>query len=541
MPAPDAKNSQAIFDRIAQSMQYANAYNLGTMELANRFNDFDAMADLQAKAAARVPAAAPAPGAATAPRTGSQVEPAVDSEDFIRDLDAIRSQTAPPLYTQAPYGQTTYIQTSPIQAPYGQAPYSHASYIQAQPVPTLHAQAPYSQPLFDAGEHVRTAGDLYEGRLRVGRPPGILCSYGQIIAMADLYESVDQMMAADVSELQRVKALIEQSTAHYTTGAGRDVSTSDWEAATGGRYLRLAENNYEHFSPPPPLHRTSPLPGGRRHGDNKVVWETYHRRAIDEARRLFLAAPRNLSLFLEWPLIINAFGDHFLTDAFASGHVINKESVIAAFKSNFLNGRSLKPEGTAFFQKVAGRAFTGEVARRFSALETVDYPVCAHGWCFAWRPNIDSAGMFARVLSAAAEQQPDRIANFAVKALHDHLNREGIEVTNDAGDGTWTLKGDGFLDSANLRIVRKAVQQSVDNVNDPSIFSSSPDFAAYFARVWRHVPRLTDVSLRRVTALVRDYTSPGSTMLVDAAGRIIHKEVDALVKALVSEGKLQAA
>jgi hypothetical protein len=221
--------------------------------------------------------------------------------------------------------------------------------------------------------------------------------------------------------------------------------------------------------------------------------------------------------------------------------VINKESLIAAFKSNFLNGRSLKLEGTAFFQKVAGRAFTGEVARRFSALETVDYPVCAHGWCFAWRPNIDSAAMFARVLSAAAEQQPDRIANFAVKALHDHLNREGIEVTNDAGGGTWTLKGDGFLDSANLRIVRKAVQQSVDNVNDPSIFSSSPDFAAYFARVWRHVPRLTDVSLRRVTALVRDYTSPGSTMLVDAAGRIIHKEVDALVKALVSEGKLQAA
>ena len=46
-PAPDGKNGQAIFDRIAESMQYANAYNLGTIELENRFADFDAMSDIR--------------------------------------------------------------------------------------------------------------------------------------------------------------------------------------------------------------------------------------------------------------------------------------------------------------------------------------------------------------------------------------------------------------------------------------------------------------------------------------------------------------
>ena len=33
--------SQAIFDRIARSMQYAGAYDLGEVELENRFADFD--------------------------------------------------------------------------------------------------------------------------------------------------------------------------------------------------------------------------------------------------------------------------------------------------------------------------------------------------------------------------------------------------------------------------------------------------------------------------------------------------------------------
>jgi len=82
---PEADKSQAIFDRIAQSMQYANAYDLGTVELENRFADFDRISDLQQKAdqARKTNQTQSAKDSAAAAK--------VDSADFLSDLDAIRN------------------------------------------------------------------------------------------------------------------------------------------------------------------------------------------------------------------------------------------------------------------------------------------------------------------------------------------------------------------------------------------------------------------------------------------------------------------
>jgi hypothetical protein len=66
-------------------MTFANAYDLGTVELRNRFAEFDRSADLEQRAAeAKRAGAGPPP--ARPPAAG----PAVDSADFVRDLDAIR-------------------------------------------------------------------------------------------------------------------------------------------------------------------------------------------------------------------------------------------------------------------------------------------------------------------------------------------------------------------------------------------------------------------------------------------------------------------
>jgi hypothetical protein len=496
LPAPDAKNSQAIFDRIAQSMEHANTYNLGTIELANRFAEFDALEDLRGKPKR----AERAPGSTAAP-----AQP-VSSEDFISDLDEIRTRQER-AKTPAP----------PVAASSQQS-----------------VRGSYSRPFFDTGEHVRMGGDLYGDGLRVGNNPGVPFSYGQIIAMADLYESVDQMMNADVSELGRLKTLIEQSTAHYTTG-GPDVSTKDWQDATGGRYLKLAADNYEHFSPV----AVTGLGARGSHGDNRSAWERHHQRAIEEAQKAQLG--QNASVFLEYPLIINAFGDHYLTDAFASGHLINKEATIDRFKSKFLKSGQLTSGGKKFFENVAKKAFRGDVAKKFSVLETADYPICAYGWCFMWHPNVDTAHMFTELLTHAAEEQPDKVANFAVKAFHDHLNRNGIEVVNDNGDPPWLLKGDVHLDSTTLAIARRAVQQSVDNVNDPSILASNLNFDPFFAKVWKYVPKPTDRSKQTIASLMNAYTTPDSGVLVDAAATVIHDEVDGLIQTLLDEGKLKAA
>ena len=258
---------------------------------------------------------------------------------------------------------------------------------------------------------------------------------------------------------------------------------------------------------------------------------------------------RKTSIFFERALIINAFGDHFLTDAFAAGHLINKEVMIDRFKSAFLSGGGLSAAAEKFFDRVADTAWTGELAAKFSKLETVEYPTVHVPWYIAlvpgglplagrdvpvpFHPNIDSASRFASVLKEAAKQQPDRVGNLILKALHDYLNEHGIEVTNGAGDGTWMLPGDGTLMvgtggltpgnlAKNLGIMRKAVQQSIDDINSPSIRASNLNFQPFFDGVWRYVPVLTSASQKQMAALIRDYSDPASATLVRAAARYRH-------------------
>ena len=484
-----------IFNRIAQSMQYANAYDLGTVELKNRFDEFERDSQAQRRQPAQKKAARPngyPPPAATSPSTST--------EDFMRDLDAIETRR----------GGTG----------------SEA---------VAHQQSAYSRPFFDTGEHVRAGGKLYPGKFKVGQPPGVQFSYGQIIGMAaDLFGTVEQMMSASVDELSKIKALVERSTSFYEKKGKTNVTNKEWNDATSGQYLKLAEDNFEHFAPDVLFTGEAFAAGANKRGNNKDAWERHHRRAVEEAQKTVQeakAAGKPVP-FLEWPLIINAFGDHFLTDAFASGHLINKEVMIESFKSMFFQSGALTADGQQFFTDVATEAFQGDVAKKFSALEVAD-PIVGN-----LRPDIDSAFMFAQVLIRAATQEPDRIANVAVKALHDVLNEDGIQVNNDAGDGPWTLKGDEHLDPKTLKVMMKAVQQSVDNVN-AAAKQTTIDMARCFSLVWRYVPRLTDTSLTKVKALAKEFSDPKSKTLVKAAARIITREVDTLIDALLASGRLR--
>lgn len=85
----ERSNQQDIFDRIAQSMQFANAYDLGTVELENRFADFDRVLDQK-------PTTAPAKGngsqqsPATVSKAASTSSP-VSTADFLEDLETVNN------------------------------------------------------------------------------------------------------------------------------------------------------------------------------------------------------------------------------------------------------------------------------------------------------------------------------------------------------------------------------------------------------------------------------------------------------------------
>lgn len=538
-PAPDARNEHDIFNRIAQSMQYANAYDLGTVELENRFADFDRASEQEQRAAREKKARPRVTGSPSAMPAAAPVPevPAVDSADFLHDLDAIRQKAADVATGVAEQVKVPAALSMGLGEVSRLGPPDSGCMPLALSLSVTSDPADYARPLFDTGEHVRTGWDLYTDQLRVGKNPGVLFSYGDLISMGDFYQSASHMMGADVAELQGLKRLIRQSTDHYTGKGAADVKDDDWEKITKFRYLELAEDNFHHFSPDYLFAGTVWGKAAGTKPNNKKTWEAHHRWAIEEAQKMFLdPANANSSFFPEWPLIINAFGDHFLTDAFASGHLVNKEAIIEYYKYNFNDGNSLKPEAKKFFDRVAEKAWYGDVKSKISDLETYDgmIPVIDVG-----RPNIDSASRFASVLKGIAEQKPDQIGNLAIKALHDRLNKDGVEVVNDAGDGPWTLYGDGMLNDANLKIIQKAVQQSVDNVNDPTINSSNLNFQAYFDKVWRFVPKMTPASQARVKQLAKDYTSPDSADLVQAAADLIHKKIDILIKKLLDAKKLK--
>lgn len=513
-PAPEARDDQAIFDRIKQSMEHANSFDLGTVELGRRFGGFDRAHDRSRSA--------PAPG-----RPGS-APTAVGPADFARDLEAINRGRAVPLSREEL--RAAYDATGPWSGLPGRDGACGASSLALSLAPER------STAMYDTGEHVLAAGDLYPDQLVVGASPGVSFSYGQIVAMADFYESVDQMLAASPAELGRLKALIMRNTAFYRDNrrdASDDVGHAEWDAATGGRYLKLADANYAHFSPAAVL-------GMRevgREATNRSRWEELHERAIREMQQLVLTH-RDATPIPVGPLTTNAFADHFLTDAFAAGHVVNKEVVIERFRANFFSGGDLNAAARAFFEQVASRAYTGEVARRFSRLEP-SAPLCAAGLCVPLHPNIRTAGMFAEVLSQAAAAEPVRFANLAVKIVHDKLNREGIEVVNDAGDPAWRLTGDGSLNPTSLAVMRRAVQQSVDDINDPAILASNLDTAPFLARVWRHVPRPTTSGVAQATRAIAAFTDPGNADLVAATADLISAQLDSLVAALVDSGRMR--
>jgi hypothetical protein len=537
---PEFSNEHAIFDAIRESMTYANAYDLGTVELENRFADFDRRADIEQQPKAAAPVPVPAPAAPVAPAG----QPKVGSEDFLQDLDEIRARvegTAEDAIRRAAEAMPSATASSVAEAV--DIPGRHATCATSALQLALAERDPaQARAMWDSGEHALAGGDLYPNQLQVGRAPGVAFSYGQLLAMGDLFESPEELMGADPAELTRLKALIDRNTEYYRTGKttpSLDVSHSEWEKATNGRYLTLAEKNYEHFSPNT-LFDDAVARAATKQGNNRSAWESYHRQAIEEAQRLALVPEnQNRSYVPESALVINAFGDHFLTDAFASGHLINKELMIAYFRKNFFSGSSLTDAAEDFFERVAKAAFVGDVAKKFSKLETVDYPFCAFGWCLKKRPNISSVWMFKNLLLEAAAAEPVKVANFAVKALHDELNEKGVDVTNAAGDGQWKLTGDGYLNAKSLAVMKKAVQQSVDNINDPAIQQSNLSFGPFFDRVWRFVPQPTASERTRLKNLVQEYTNPRSRVLSDAAAAVIRNQVDSMIDVLIKEGHLQ--
>ena len=340
---------------------------------------------------------------------------------------------------------------------------------------------------------------------------GVTLEYGVGITMGDFFEDPADMLTFPAAKLQHLADLVRKEK------AGTPVTPEEWDKATEGRYLKLAKKNEKHFSPSNPS--LVDVSGAPHTGNNKSEWEKSHKTALDTSQ----------SGSKDEALRINSFGDHFLTDALAAGHLVNKRDVMEKFKSKLTNP-------AAFFDEVAKACFIGAVKAEFSKYKTVE----GFGPFGAFHPAIDSENIFSKLLQAVQKQEPDELANVAAKAVHDSLNTAsgGVAVENNKGDA-WQLSGDGTLNAKSLEIGRKAVAQSQLNVLDVFKMAGPLDYPKYFKNVWDFVPRPTKVGETQITEAVASSTDPKGATLIKSVADLVSANYSLIIGELVKRGKLQ--
>ncbi|HST20352.1 MAG TPA: DUF4157 domain-containing protein [Blastocatellia bacterium] len=352
---------------------------------------------------------------------------------------------------------------------------------------------------------------------------GVELEYGVVIAMGDLFESPEQLAKASPDEIKELARLIKRE-----RDTGKLVTTQQWEVATHGRYLKLASENVPHFAPQA-AGRVKLSAAGAAASNHQAEWQKHHLAAINAS----IEGNKDKALML------NAFGDHFLTDAFAAGHLINKPDVMELFKEQLKldsKGKEFTTESKKFFDDVANDAFTGGVASEFSQYEA------AESYAAGWHPNINSASRFSALLQEIHKVKPDLVANAVAKGVHDKLNTlpGGLPVENAMGD-SWNLSGDVVLNDATRNIARKAVAQSQLNIISVYNLIGPINTATMFKRVWDYTPRPNVAGLKQLSGEVNKGVDINNTDLKKAVVNLIQSNYLLIIDGLVKLDKLRKA
>ncbi len=224
--------------------------------------------------------------------------------------------------------------------------------------------------------------------------------------------------------------------------------SADVEAAVQKRYLQLASVNFEHFANP-----SGPGSGGPSSGNRNSAGGTYralHEAAIDSAHE---AKARGESV--EQAMAHEAAAEHFLTDAFAAGHIRTPRKAIAEYWG------AVYP---LFFENFK-KAIAQDVAIYINAQES--------NIATALGSVLDIENTVLAEVDEKAKSVPPVGFDAVVSALaHDVDNKNGLLVTNDLGD-RWKTFGDshGFVvsqanpDEADTKkYVERAVSLSVTDI-----------------------------------------------------------------------------
>jgi hypothetical protein len=386
---------------------------------------------------------------------------------------------------------------------------------------------------YDTGEHAQMGSD------RTVTVNGVPITEAEMTAMGDLYETPQAMYQADKAELEAVVRDIRADTQHYLKQKGGvDVGDEAWEKDTEitnkkrGKhvkrtYTELAKANSTHFAP---------SYSGKTGHDHKSEWERWHGQALDIAR----GAKSATGPAAEQALVVNGFASHFLTDAFAAGHLIPKDDTMALLREAWdLHKQTSKTVVGVMFDETT---FTQAVAKMVLADTGVREKLDRYQMkLIAWR-DIDEE-RFSEFIYQLAKRKPEIFFDLFIKLVHDDLNATRVEVTNARGDSRpWMLPGDGSLASSpeTLAVAQAAVEESYVNLDIAAAAAGPIDYEAAFQRVWAYTPIPTEAGLAHITEVCHELLNPDNPKCQSRFAGVIVDKIDLIISELVAQGYLAA-
>jgi hypothetical protein len=395
---------------------------------------------------------------------------------------------------------------------------------------------------YEAGEHAQFGGSGPVKLAGVKPADGKPVTEGDIIALGDLYESADAMMKADKGELAKLIELVHRDRDHYEKGVGKAVSNDEWEDATKGRpegkrYLDLAAKNAAHFAAPS---GTTGFAEGDT--DNRSMWFKNFKKAIK------LAQDKKM----DEAYVVNAFADHFLTDAFSAGHLINKAATIEKAHKSPAKDKKEQDKDPRIDDEKTRVDFEKRIAKAILAdskgAVLMGYEARTSAWDVAlgggWKKmTVDT---LAGVIDMIWYHETDKFFSMFVRAVHDRLNKDidtgsgGVEVMNKAGDGTWKLSGDETLGKSpkTLEIGKKAAEKARQTIAD-SEGKKKVDYEAAAQAIWNFVPSPTAAGQKQIDDAEKDLLDPKRAASSDAWVVVALDNFDTLLKQLTDKNLIR--
>jgi len=368
------------------------------------------------------------------------------------------------------------------------------------------------------GEMIALSGDVYFSVDHMKMAPA-----DEVTKLRDLVAEQRVNPAAKNFDMEFEQATAWRHSGIYKPGTGDKEGTKGDYWGVGESYIDLATKNNAHFSAATGSVAVAGGPEGNAAADNHQAWLTDHSRAIalakkgrDAKKQLGLisssssaapaapsptpkpgdhgaspdkgakpdakdapkdattppasapasapaAPPVDYKALENDAYIYNAGGDHYLTDAFSAGHLINKEA--------------LEP----VTDRVLDNATFEKLIDDMTVFADKEHP---------WVPHRIVRGQVASGLSVFKTDANLR-HNVGAKLVHDYLNEHGAIVKSKNGKLSWTTKGDDNMDATTKDIASRAVLASRNYIrsllNDSDADLAKPENAD---DAWDYTPNV---------------------------------------------------